>query len=324
VPVCNYDIRIKNKEGKVLYFDYVVDCEITSTWQELTNTCKFTLPRRVGKLLTETLDRIIQVGNEVVIKAGYNDTLHTYFTGYITEIGAAAPLEIKCEDAMWKLKQITVAKAYKSVTLSKLLADIMPAEIAYKAVSRQLGGLRYSKVTVAQILKDLKEHQGVHSYIRNGKLYCGWAYDTDMVGEDYKVNLHFEKNIFNNALVYKRKEDVKLRVDAISMHSNGKDVKYSYPAENAEGEVHTLHSYGKELKDVKEDAKAKHAEMVFDGYRGSFTTFGHPFIDHGFVVHVTSNIYPERDGKYYADKVVYRIGNVGIKQDVTLGGKAKA
>jgi ATP-dependent Clp protease adapter protein ClpS len=320
--VCNYDIRIKNTEGKVLYFDYVVECEIMSSWQELTNTCRFTLPRKVGKLLNETLDRIIQVGNEVVIKAGYNDTLHTYFTGYITEIGAAAPLEIKCEDAMWKLKQVQVSKTYKGVKLSALLSDILPAGFKHKCVDRQLGGVRYDKVTVAQVLKDLKESQGLISYIRNGILYCGWAYDTDLKGDDYEVHLHFEKNIFNNQLVYKRKEDVKIRVDAISMHSNGKDVKYSYPSEKAEGEVHTLHSYGKELKDLKEDAKAQHAKMVYDGYRGNFTTFGHPFIDHGFVVHVTSDLYAERAGKYFADKVIYKIGNIGIKQDVTIGGKA--
>jgi hypothetical protein len=322
VVTCNYDIRIKNNEGKVLYFDYVVDCEIVSSWQELTNTCSFTLPRKVGKLLTDSLDRIIQVGNEVVIKAGYNTTIKTYFTGYITEIGASAPLLIKCEDAMWKLKQVQVSKTYKSVRLSTLLQDILPAGFKYNAVDRQLGGIRYHKMTVAQVLKDLKDSFGVTSYMRNGTLYSGWAYDTDLTGEAYNVYLHFEKNIFNNNLVYKRKEDVKLRIDAVSIHSNGNDIRYSYPSENAEGEVHTLHSYGKELKDIKADAQEQYSKMVYDGYRGSFSTFGHPFIDHGFVVNLASDIYPERDGKFFADRVVYRLGNIGIKQDVTLGGKA--
>jgi hypothetical protein len=322
MPVCNYDIRIKNDNGKVLYFPYVIECEIESSWQTLTNTCTFRLPRKAGQLLNENLDKLLQVGNEVHIQAGYDDKLHSLFRGYITDIGAGIPLQIRCEDAMWKLKQIEIDKTWKKVTLQQLVQDIIPKGMANKCDNRVLGNMRYSKVTAAQVLKDLQENHGVYSYIRLGTLYCGFAYSSSNLSGALDGEFHFEKNIIEHNLEFKRKEQIKVRIDCISKFSNGKDIKYSYPSEKYDGEVHTLHSYEKPLSELKEDAQVMYNRLVYEGYRGSFTTFGHPVIDHGFVVGLTSSLYPEKNGKYRTDKVVYKLGMQGIKQTITVGGKA--
>jgi hypothetical protein len=320
--LCNYDIRIKNNDGKVLYFPYVVDCEIESTWQTLTNTCTFSLPRKAGQLINKSLDKILQVGNEVHVQSGYNANLQTLFRGYITQIGAGIPLQIKCEDAMWLLKKVQVDKTWKKATLAQLIKDIAPAGMAVKCDNRVLGNMRYSKVTAAQVLKDLQENHSVYSYVRNGTLHCGFAYDAQNLSGNADGSFHFEKNILENNLEYKTKDQLAVRIDCISKYSNGKDVKYSYPSDNYEGEVHTLHSYEKPVAELKQDAKVMYERLVYEGFTGSFTTYGHPIIDHGAKVELQSDMYPDRNGWYRVDKVVYRLGLEGIKQIITVGGRA--
>lgn len=317
----NIDIRIKNDAKEILFFDYVVEGDIVSSWQELTNTAKFTLPRKVSKLGDE-LPKLIQVGNEVSIRLGHDGEFAEEFKGFITNIGSNVPVEIECEDLMYKLKQTEVNETWRKTDLQTVIKKIVPSGIEFEVDNRQLGDLRLSKVTVAGVLEKLKEMFGIVSYVRNGKLHVGDAYNVSWrANPKYKVKYHFQKNVIKNDLAFKTKKDVKVRVECISMNGNGEAEKYVFPETEKDGELHTFH-YGNITKsELKKHAQAMYDKIQYDGFRGSFTTFGTPFIDHGFVASMEDDFYPEHNGDYLVDKVTTRFGLAGYKKDLKIGGK---
>lgn len=64
-------------------------------------------------------------------------------------------------------------------------------------------------------------------------------------------------------------------------------------------------------------------KYYYTGFRGSFTTFGFPFIDWNFNVNLISPIYPDRDGQYKVKKVIKRGGD-GLEQQIFLDFKINA
>jgi len=317
----NIDIRIKNEAGNVLFFDYVVEGEIISTWKELTNTAKFSLPRRVSQL-GDKLPNLIQVGNEISIKLGYDGDLVQEFKGYVTNIGGKIPVEIECQDLMWKLKQTEVNEVWKKVDLYTVIKKIVPKGIDIKVDNRMIGDLRLSKVSVAKVLEKLKEI-GITSFIRNGILHVGSTYDASWRADSKtKVFYHFQKNIIENDLIFRKKKDVQVKIECSSLQSNGSVEKYIYPNNNADAELHTIHcNNGCSKMDMKKVAEAEYSKFVYDGYRGSFLTFGSPYCDHGYVASLENDFYTEHNGAYLIDKVITRFGRKGYKRELTLGGK---
>ena len=55
------------------------------------------------------------------------------------------------------------------------------------------------------------------------KLVCGKIYEDNF--NDKTVKLHLEKNVVNNDLNFKKKEDVSIRINAISTLSNGDKIE---------------------------------------------------------------------------------------------------
>lgn len=321
MPQPNIDIRIKNEAGKVLFFDYVVEGEIISTWQELTNTAKITLPRKVSQL-SDKLPDLIQVGNEIKIRLGWDCELVDEFVGYVTNIGGKVPVEIQCQDLMWKLKQTEVSAAWRKTDLHSIIKKILPAGIPFEVVNRPIGDYRISKMSVAAVLDKLKDI-GITSYVRQGKLFVGGAYIASWRADDkYRVHYHFQKNIIDNELQFKTKKDVQVKIECISRQKNGTDLKYYYPNNNPDAELHSFHQpNGLTKADLKKIAQAEYSKFVYDGYRGSFLTFGVPYCDHGYVAVLTDDNYPEHEGAYLIDKVITRFGLRGYKKEPTLGGK---
>lgn len=54
----------------------------------------------------------------------------------------------------------------------------------------------------------------------------------------------------------------------------------------------------------------------YTGFRGSFSTFGFPFVEWNDNVNILDPIYSDRNGQYKVKKVVYKGGLKGISQDV--------
>ena len=98
-------IKITDPTGtNYLDFDFVNEVVIEKSRRTLTNTATITIARRL-KILNGDINQIIQRGAAVEMQLGYDGNLVSRFNGFVSNVGAKTPVVIKCEDAMWTLKQ---------------------------------------------------------------------------------------------------------------------------------------------------------------------------------------------------------------------------
>lgn len=60
--------------------------------------------------------------------------------------------------------------------------------------------------------------------------------------------------------------------------------------------------------------------LKYDGYKGSLTIFGNSF-NHGDIINLKDDSYPERNGRYLIKKVVTTFGQNGFRQKLELDTK---
>lgn len=300
-------------------FRGVVGVEVESSWEDQTDKCTITIPRKLnwqGKAVATGTDPLLRRGDAVNVQIGYDDENESIFTGYVHQISAEIPTRIECQDPMWLLKQSTVTKSYKSVKLATLLADIVPSGIPFEAFDVELGPYRISQATPAQVLEDLRKTYFLKSWFRNGTLYCGFAYVPSIQSSHI---IRMERNVVENQLEYVRKEDVKIKLKMIAMQPDNSKVEYE--TGDTDGEQRTMYYYEKTLAELKAIADEEIERLRYEGYRGSLTTFGKPTVRHGDIIDLRSEAYPERDGEYRVKAVRYSFGMGGYRQEITLDTK---
>ncbi len=304
-------------------FAYCVDVEIETSIDSLTDTCKITLPRKFEWDCANIAlgdDPILKRKMPVVVKAGYDGKLLTEFIGYVKDIKSGVPVTIECEDSMFLLKQSgsEVTLSYRNVTLHQLLSDMLPKGIEFKAPDMVVGPFRISKATPAKVLEWLKSNLGLYSYFRlisdggatRPVLYVGLAYWTDHRDEE---DFEFGYNIIDsNNLVYKREEDVRILVKGISVQNDNSRINVEVG--DSDGERRTFHYHGVSKAVLKQRAEADLKRCKYEGYYGSFETFGVPSIQKGDIANMIGNQY-HPNGKYLASKIKKVIGVTrGYKQ----------
>ncbi|MCI2229587.1 hypothetical protein MC378_10445 [Polaribacter sp. MSW13] len=280
---------------------------IESGWKRLTDTAEITLPRKAiyleqGKKSVSFYEvkEYFKKGDAVTIELGYNGVYVKEFEGYITHVSADIPIKIKLEDEMYQLKKLPVNISFQTTSLENLLKKIIPG-YEVDALEVELGSLRFAKTTVAKVLEYLKDEYSLYSYMDGKKLVCGKIYADDSDAE--AVDLHLEKNVVNNDLNYKDKEDVLIRINAVSTLKNGDKIEVTVGDET--GEERQLSYYGIEIeaeltKLANEDLK----KYKVDGFTGSVKAFGIPFFKHGMKANLTSDLYPDRNGLYYIEETI--------------------
>jgi hypothetical protein len=334
------DIRVG-----ALQFDFCHEVEIESAWAKFTDTATITLPRKVKVVGAGQLPDLIAVGDAVSIRYGYDGTLRTEFTGYVSELKPGTPFQIKCEDQMWALKRLALpSKSWRSVTLRELLTYIRD-QSGLSFNIRELGSLTVGKylinqATGAQVFDDLKKRFGLNCFFRAGVLVAGKPYDAATAA---KYRYAFRENVIESDLAYTNAEDVALHFRATSTQNDGKKVQVDasgvvktkkVKGDNtatvsalsggiSKGELRTLIappglSSSQLLAWVQQEA----ARLRFDGYRGGLTSFGIPTAEHGDVAIITDPDYPERAGAYYIDSVTKTFGVNGSRRKLKLGPKA--
>lgn len=300
-------------------FRGVVGVEVASSWDELTDKCTITIPRKLnwqGKAVATGASPLLRRGDAVNVLIGYDDENESIFQGYVHQISAEIPTRIECQDPMWRMKQTTLTKSYRSVKLATLLADIVPSGIAFEAFDVELGPYRISQATPAQVLEDLKKTYFLKSWFRDGKLYVGFAY-VPAIQSTHIIRM--ERNVVENQLEYVRKEDVKIKLKMVSMQADNSKIEYE--TGDTDGEQRTMYYYEKTLAEMKAIADEEIDRLRYEGYRGSLTTFGKPTVRHGDIVDLRSEAYPERDGEYRVREVRYSFGMGGYRQEITLDTK---
>ena len=301
-----------------LSFDFLNRLEIESTWQSITDFGELTLPQRIrrgGEVLTIGSAGLFNRGDKVTIDLGYYPRSQRVFTGYVSAVVPDSPLILKLEDDAYLLKRNSITTSYESVSLRTLLTDLSP--LPFETIDANLGSFRITRVNFAQVLEELNKVYGLESWVRSGVLYVGLAYIAEPREEHL---LKMQKNIIEDSLEWQNSEDASVKIKAISIQPN--NTKLEYETGDADGSTRTLHYYNLSESDLKAAAERDLPKYKFDGYRGSLTTFGEPYIKHGDAVRIEDIKFPEREGLYLVDSVVYSQGaNEGFRQVVSLGAR---
>lgn len=304
-------------DGKRWTFAHVTEVEITRDVDKLTDECKLVLPKRIkwdGEAKSP-----IRRGMQVRVWLGYDhpDRLELAFVGYVREVGFKAPIELLCEDEMFVLKQKpAVKKAYRKASIAQVLSD---QNIGYpiKVLGEQgLGAYRVTADTVSALLATLGE-QGIKCFFRlEGEkpvLYAGVVFERSAtISQTFATAINL---IDSNSLKQQRAEDMRIKVKAVSIQSNGK--KKRVEVGDPQGEVRTLHTYGKSEAELKAWAEQEVKRLKRDGLTGSFTTFGIRLVDK--LDNVALRIDGKRMGVYQVKKNVIKYGTSGYHQEITLG-----
>jgi hypothetical protein len=345
--------------SKIFTFDFVTEGEVYSSWQNLTDTARLVFPKNIyfkdesgnnyswqGKNIIEgnNTPPIIMRGDKVKIEWGYYYNVdsdyhyqtesNTIFEGYISRIFNRMPIEIECEDNMWKLKQ--VAAPSKLFRASQYNLQTMLTELTSKTgftinsdATTNVGDIRTGGETVAQVLDRLQRDYRLESYFRGDELRCsGIVYYPDYTEKVFQ----FQQNIIGDQLEYRRLDDIKIGVKAYSVNEfeiSGKkkkkrlsvfvtkDVKST--EEGFDGEKRTLYFWNVTSEnDLAKKAQDRLNRLYYEGFFGSFESFGFPFVKHGDHAIIRDNILPERNGTYKIKAVTYRFGMGGYRQDIEI------
>lgn len=280
----------------------ITGVRIETGWEMLTSTATILLAKNVKFFDNNKIKEVFKPGDPVEIYLGYDQTLVKEFVGYVAEVSADIPIKIRCEDAMYKLKRTKANVSIRQASVSDLLRGILPEGFPFDALDAKIGSVRYPNTTVSKILEEVKDEYKLYSYIKNhDTLVTGKIYQDDDGIDPVKFN--FSRNVVSNNLNYKSKEEVLIKIKAVSTLAKGAKIEVEVGDEN--GVQKQLSYYNIELKaELKKFAELDYQKFKVDGFKGTFTAFGVPSVTHGMRVDLTDPQYPERNGIYWIKKVV--------------------
>lgn len=228
--------------------------------------------------------------------------------------------------------------------------DIHKTNFTSKALTKtNFGEFQIGSETVAQVLQRLKKQYGFEFYFKGDLLRGGvLIYIEDEAQTQY---FRFQENIISDDMEYRRKDDIVLSVlahNTLTVDAGGicKDgsrktkrrrlsvlvtikngnrqpdivIEPGTPVpENIEGERTTYFDPGaKTVTELGNNAYEHLKKFYYDGFRGSFETFGIPYVQQGDNADIKDAILPERDGLYKIKKVEYSGGVNGMRQIIHL------
>lgn len=318
----NSRLTISDPESsQSIVFGHISSAEIKQSVKVLGDTATITIPRRYGDLKDKEVLQYIKPGYAVKLELGYNGELHTEFEGYVREVSSGYPLKIYADDEFYKLRKNSFNKSWKSITLKALLSEIAPG-YKIECPDVNLGTWQADNASTFVILQKLQEQYGFYSYLKADTLYCQFAFDVRGVGNSHTYN--FSKNVKKSDLKFKRKEDFKIRIRAISNLATGKKIQLEVGNMEKDASVRTLDFRNKTETELRELALKELDRLVFDGFEGSITGFGSPRITAGDSLNIVSPKEPERDGSYLVEGVTIRYGNAYFERVCELSYKLDA
>ena len=182
--------------------DLLNSVKINESFKTLTDTCEVVVPRFDQWILKdskninnyalyyangEDFEAVFAKGNVVRVFLGYDGENKLMFNGYIAEASTNAPITIKLEDAMWRLKRKTINKVYrptggrKEVRLEDFIHEVLDGtgvELDESVLTKDVffgNKVTFRNSTVARVMDDIKK-RGLSVYIRLGKLVIGRTY----------------------------------------------------------------------------------------------------------------------------------------------------
>ncbi len=317
-------------------------------------------------IINGTESPIIMRGDKIDISLGYIYTqngsdvidMNKEFSGFISKVNPRIPIQIECEDDMYLLKQIQAPnKTWLSsrYDLEGMLAEMLKGtpftavtgvKVSNK-ISTKIGTFITHNETVSQVLDRLKKEAHFNAYIRRNsdgskELRCGSIvyYPKDQIetvnGQQIERDFvfDFQKNIINDDLEFRRKDDINIRIRAISKleealvttNSSGgtkktiKQIEVTVPTgkTSLESELRTMHFYNLTREELTKRANTQLNRLFYEGFKGGFTTFGIPSVRHGDRITLVDKKVLDRAGTYLCKGVTKTFGQSGFRQKINL------
>jgi hypothetical protein len=339
---CNILITAKGTNRKV-NFNFVHSIEIESSYENLTDTCKITIPRKLtfeGADLFNGKNPIFQRGDSIEVQIGYVPNLTTVFTGYIKNVGSNTPTVLECEDEMYLLKQWTINYPSKvgiierskkgkllkhpkiipfSVSLDELLDYCLSDhDIEYDIIDDiDLGQRRFVNMTPAGVLDKLKSEYGLYSYFKdktkNGEVVIDSKTNKPVrilhvgfandAAVTFEAEFKMEEVVINSDTLEWQRAE-DVRIQCVAISMFPDNTK-SDPIifGDPDGNQITIHKYNMNESALRFAAEQWIKENKYTGYRGEVETFGEPIMRHGDRAKITSTKLPERNGTFLIKKV---------------------
>ena len=328
-----FNINLKVKIGTRVSFYRCKSIQIERSVQTLINTAKIILPREYRNAVDEDGKAIniqgksildfIRRKDKVEISFGYDGHFSKEFVGYVTKIGADAPLEIECQDEMFMLKSAKRYSGYfKTGSVKDILKAVIPSkyEVVYDA-NYFVGKWKIEDATPYEVLSELKEKGFIRAWFSNdGKLNVGMMLDF----KPRKVHsLNFSQNIRRGSdIKFERKDAKQLYLTVKSDQKDGSTIQHSF-GEKGENEL-TISRPGLTKAELKSFIENFYKAKVFDGFDGTINTWCYPLIKEGDAVDVVRPYYEDKhqDGRYFVESVTINIDeSFGIKRSLKISYK---
>lgn len=326
-----------------------------SSVDKLTDTCEVELPRglEVGNRLLQP-GSVGQAGRKVstsieIQQGDYIEVFLAYdqfediprFQGYVKRIHPTRPIRLECEDRMYLLKEPSIEKlsfgkesADGPATLQNIIDTLATYNLNLLGFDKTIidgdimGSVRYKNSTPAEILKDLRDNAYTTVFFQDGELFVGRNFWKKYRNES-PIKFDFNFNIIEDSLEYRRKEDIKILVEGRRkfLNSEGKVEEQRVEVGDSGGVRRTINfpmTYETPENDegLKRLAEKARNDIAFEGYQGTFTTFGIPRVHHGDIVNLTDRRYPDKEGDYFVREVETTFGSGGFRQTVELDIKS--
>jgi len=287
--------------------DKITSVHIKQDIRQLSDTAKITLPRKayvstqgkVNSLEEKNLLDVLNVGDVVTVALGYDDDNQTEFQGYVSNLGADAPLVIECEDEMWQLKQTNYNHLFESVSLAELLSFIAP-NYDYEIIDDiSLGKFLIENESAYDVFMRLKNEYLLYSYFVGKTLTVGFA---SSISPAIRHTYHNTKNVKDaSRLKFVRAADVRKQIKAISINKDGS--KETVSVGTSGGVTRTLHYQDKTKEQLKVLAQSAFDSLSFDGLQGTVKGFGLPRVRAGESLHYIDPNDLHKEGVYIVESV---------------------
>jgi len=350
----------------VYSFDFANEIEVFTSWKNITDTATIKFPKNIyiydsstgkstsleGQNITSgsTGTPFVLRGDQVSITVGYiadsnaAPVTNVIFNGYVAEINNKMPIELKCEDNMFALKQLQATGSTNGIYNDPATAKTMLTDLLSKTnftvndnqMNMSLGSFTIKNESVAQVIDRLRKNYKLECYFRGNELRASMiAY---YYGDATNYTLNFQYNVISDSLEYKRAAETNIAVTAYSyLEQDDEDsanlygdtkttvqrIEYtaqSQPNSDIEiGENQVIYFPNTSMNDLQVCAKARLNRINVDGWIGKVTTFGLPYIKHGDSVTLVDTVLPERAGTYMVKSVKTTMSlSGGLRQEVEL------
>ncbi len=307
-----------------LSFDQVVDVKITRSVDLLSDTAVIKLPTTFvlkGTGENQNTQKALKVEDAVRITLGYKGKFSkTEFTGFVTHVKPTTPIEVHCEDAIWKVRQKSCFKNFKDTTLKNILNYIVEGTgvmLSDKVPQMKINNFLLKNDNGAQSLMKLKNYGLTLFLDDSGKLFAGLRQSQ---GSGKEVTYDLEYNIVKHRLQFKEEKEVKIKLRAKARKPDNTYIEVEVGDKQGQTLEWITHDITSE-SELKKVAESRLKQMTYDGYEGTVTGFLIPFADRGMSAHIVDERYPEREGRYFIPKIVIHFGSGGARRIVTLGRK---